>query len=64
MLLWLVLIAIPLLFGLYAQVRVSSVYNRNLQIPSRGHITGRRRRMRSCATLASPTSKLSKSKAT
>jgi hypothetical protein len=40
MLLWLILIAIPLLFGLYAQIRVTSVYNRNLQIPSRGHITG------------------------
>jgi hypothetical protein len=40
MLLWFVLIAIPILFGLYAQVRVSSVYNKNLQILSRGHITG------------------------
>jgi Zn-dependent membrane protease YugP len=40
MLLWLVLVAIPILFGLYAQMRVSSVYNKNLQIPSRGHITG------------------------
>jgi hypothetical protein len=38
--LWLVLIVIPLLFGLYAQMRVSSVYNKNLQIQSRGHITG------------------------
>jgi hypothetical protein len=40
MLLWFVLIAIPILFGLYAQVRVSSVYNKTLQILSRGHITG------------------------
>lgn len=41
MLIWFVLIIIPLLFGLYAQMRVSSAYNRNVQIPSRGHITGR-----------------------
>lgn len=38
---WLVLILIPFLFGLYAQMRVSSAYNKNIQIPSRGHITGR-----------------------
>ena len=30
-----------MIFSLYAQVRVSSVYNRNAQIPSRGRITGR-----------------------
>lgn len=41
MLIWFVLIIIPLLFGLYAQMRVSGAYNRNVQIPSRGHITGR-----------------------
>ncbi|MBI2813351.1 MAG: zinc metallopeptidase [Opitutae bacterium] len=41
MLIWFVLIIIPLLFGLYAQMRVSSAYNRNVQIPSRGRITGR-----------------------
>jgi uncharacterized protein len=35
----LVLLMIPV--SLYAQFRVSSVYNRNAQIPSRGHITGR-----------------------
>ena len=40
MLTWIILIVIPMLFGLYAQYRVSSAYNRNLQIPSRGHITG------------------------
>ena len=40
MLIWFILIGIPMLFGLYAQYRVSSAYNRNLQIPSRGHITG------------------------
>jgi hypothetical protein len=40
MLFWFVLIGIPLLFGLYAQVRVTSAYSKNLQIQSRGHITG------------------------
>jgi len=30
-----------MLFGFYAQMRVSSAYNKNVQIPSRGHITGR-----------------------
>src|SRR5205085_9884574 len=34
-----ILILIPLLFGLYAQFRVSSAYRKNLEIPSRGHIT-------------------------
>ncbi len=41
MTLWFLLIAVPMLFGLYAQVRVSSAYNKNIQIPSRGRITGR-----------------------
>lgn len=41
MILWLILIAIPMLFGLYAQMRVMGAYNRNVQIPSRGRITGR-----------------------
>ncbi|AOS42986.1 Putative neutral zinc metallopeptidase [Lacunisphaera limnophila] len=36
-----VLIAVPMLFGFYAQMRVSSAYNRNVQILSRGRITGR-----------------------
>ena len=40
-LLWIILIGIPLLFGLYAQMRVSSAYNKNVQIPSRGRVTGR-----------------------
>lgn len=39
--LWILLIIVPLLFGLYAQMRVSSAYNKNVQIPSRGRITGR-----------------------
>src|ERR1700690_1526022 len=41
MLIWIVLIIVPLLFGLYAQMRVSSAYKKNIQIESRGHITGR-----------------------
>jgi len=41
MTLWLILIAVPMLFGLYAQFRVSSAYNKNILIPSRGRITGR-----------------------
>lgn len=41
MLIWIVLIIIPMLFGLYAQMRVTSAYNKNVQIPSRGRITGR-----------------------
>lgn len=41
MLIWIVLIIIPLLFGLYAQMRVSSAYNKNARIRSRGNITGR-----------------------
>ncbi|MEZ5276371.1 MAG: zinc metallopeptidase [Opitutaceae bacterium] len=30
-----------IIFGLYAQMRVSSAYNKNVRIPSRGRITGR-----------------------
>jgi Zn-dependent membrane protease YugP len=41
MMLWLALIAVPMLFGLYAQFRVSSAYKKNVRIPSRGRITGR-----------------------
>ncbi|MFA5057715.1 MAG: zinc metallopeptidase [Opitutaceae bacterium] len=40
MLIWIVLVGVPILFGLYAQMRVTSAYNKNVQIPSRGHITG------------------------
>lgn len=40
MLIWIVLIIIPMLFGLYAQSRISSAYNKNVRIPSRGNITG------------------------
>ena len=41
MLIWAILIIVPLLFGFYAQMRVTSAYNKNVRIPSRGHITGR-----------------------
>lgn len=41
MTLWLILIGIPILFGFYAQMKVSGAYQKNVQIPSRGHITGR-----------------------
>ncbi|RRJ95315.1 zinc metallopeptidase [Opitutaceae bacterium TAV4] len=34
-------IVIPMLFGLYAQMRVHGAYNKNVRIPSRGRITGR-----------------------
>lgn len=36
-----ILLVLVMIFSLYAQFRVSSVYNRNVQIPSRGRITGR-----------------------
>jgi uncharacterized protein len=39
-LIWIALIIVPLLFGLWAQYKVSSAYNRNLEISSRGRITG------------------------
>lgn len=39
--LWIALIVIPMLFGLYAQFRVHSAYGKNIRIPSRGRITGR-----------------------
>jgi Zn-dependent membrane protease YugP len=41
MIIWIVLIAIPMLFGLYAQFRVKSAYSKNVQIQSRGRLTGR-----------------------
>jgi len=37
----LVLFVFALVFAMYAQHRVSSVYNKNARIPSRGGITGR-----------------------
>ena len=41
MLIWIAVIIVPLFFGLYAQMRVSNAYGKNLKIPSRGRITGR-----------------------
>ncbi|MBP6507252.1 MAG: zinc metallopeptidase [Opitutaceae bacterium] len=36
-----VLLLLSFVFALYAQMRVSSAYNKNVKIPSRGRITGR-----------------------
>ncbi len=41
MMIWIALIAVPMLFGLYAQFRVTSAYNKNVRLPSRGRISGR-----------------------
>lgn len=41
MLIWIVLIIIPMLFGLYAQMKIHSAYGKNSQVASRGGITGR-----------------------
>lgn len=41
MLIWIILVIVPMLFGFYAQMRIRSAYNKNVQIPSRGRITGR-----------------------
>ena len=38
---FLILIIIPIVVGLYAQMRIKSAYNRNLKRQSRGRITGR-----------------------
>ncbi len=38
---WIVLIIIPMLFGLYAQAKIRSAYSKNVRIGSRGGITGR-----------------------
>jgi uncharacterized protein len=37
---WLLLFIGPMLFGLYAQSKIRKAYNKNVQIPSRGRITG------------------------
>ena len=41
LIIWIILIAVPMLFGLYAQMRVMSAYRKNIEIPSRGGVTGR-----------------------
>jgi Zn-dependent membrane protease YugP len=38
---FMILLVLVMIFSLYAQVRVSSTYNKNAQIGSRGRITGR-----------------------
>jgi len=38
--LWLILILIPILLGLWAQMKVSSAYEKNVRLASRGRITG------------------------
>ena len=40
MLIWIILIIIPMLFGLYAQLKIRNAYAKNLEIPSRGQIRG------------------------
>src|SRR5688500_2893781 len=40
MLIWIVLLIVPMLFGLYAQMKIRSAYGKNVQIPSRGRIRG------------------------
>ena len=41
MMIWIILIAVPLVLALYAQMRVMSAYQKNVGIASRGGITGR-----------------------
>jgi Zn-dependent membrane protease YugP len=41
MTIWILLIIVPLLFGFYAQMRVMSAYRKNVEIPTRGGLTGR-----------------------
>jgi Zn-dependent membrane protease YugP len=41
MLIWIALIIVPMLFGLYAQMRIRSAYSKNMKVGSRGGITGR-----------------------
>lgn len=40
MLIWIVLIIVPMLFGMYAQMKIRRAYGRNVQIPSRNRIRG------------------------
>lgn len=40
MMIWIILVIVPMLFGMYAQFRISSAYNKNVRVSSRGHITG------------------------
>lgn len=38
---WILLLIVPMLFGLYAQFKIRAAYSKNIQVPSRGGITGR-----------------------
>ena len=40
MLIWIILIIVPMLFGFYAQMKIRSAYGKNVEIPSRGRIRG------------------------
>jgi uncharacterized protein len=40
MLIWIVLIIVPMLFGMYAQMKIQRAYGKNLQIPSRNRLRG------------------------
>ncbi|MEN9635657.1 MAG: hypothetical protein RL077_4061, partial [Verrucomicrobiota bacterium] len=40
MIIWIILIIIPMLFGLYAQLKIRNAYAKNVEIPSRGQIRG------------------------
>lgn len=40
MMIWIALFIVPMLFGLYAQMKIRSAYSKNVQIPSRGRISG------------------------
>ncbi|EIP97147.1 putative Zn-dependent protease [Opitutaceae bacterium TAV1] len=37
---WIICLIVPMLFGLYAQMRVQSAYSKNMRVASRGRITG------------------------
>ncbi len=40
MLIWILIMIGPMLFGFYAQSKIRNAYNKNVRIPSRGRITG------------------------
>lgn len=40
MIIWIILIIIPMFFGLYAQLKIRNAYAKNVEIPSRGQIRG------------------------
>jgi uncharacterized protein len=37
---WLICAGVPLLFGLWAQMRVKTTFNRYSRVPTRGGLTG------------------------